>query len=371
MKIGIDTFGCDHGRSGIGSYFSSLVQNFNNNDEVEFELFGAEIDRYTYARDNNLSFESILLPDSPKAEKFWHHFLCNRFARKRKYDVMLFPASSTALPSHFGVPSVAVVNDIVSNLFASKTFSERLRLKRSLKKVNKIIAASQYIKKDLKRIGIKPEKIVVIHNGINHSMFYQVDLLNNDYIEINPFSIRRPYFIYSSTMSSSLKHHCDLIKAFELFKDKTGLPHRLVLAGGAGAATEDVKRTALESKYASDIFLTGYFPHETFPALYSGSEACVFPSEIEGVGLPVLEAMASGIPVACSNGGALTEVAGDKAILFNSENLNEIADAMEKICTDKKFRKSMIEQGVDWAKRFSWEKTAQETLEVLKSVVKK
>ncbi|MDY2843601.1 MAG: glycosyltransferase family 1 protein [Treponema sp.] len=370
MKIGIDTFECGHGRSGIGSYFSSLVQKFKNTDEITFELFGAEIDRYTYARENNLAFESVILPDNEKAEKFWHRFLCNHFGKKQKYDAMLFPAAANVLPCRFKIPSVAVVNDIVQNLFASKNFWERISLKHGLKKVDKIIAASNFIKKDLKKIGIKQEKIVVIHNGIDHSMFYQTDMFPNDFVEINPFSVKRPYFIYSSTMSSPFKRHSELIRAFDIFKKRTGLPHRLVLAGSEGANFAEVKKTALEAEFACDIFLTGYFPHETFPALYAGAEACLFPSEIEGVGLPVLEAMATGVPVACSKAGALSEVACEKAIFFDSTNLEEMADAMEKIATDKKLRKKLIVEGLEWSKRFSWEKTADETLEVLKSLEK-
>lgn len=368
MKIGIDTFGCGHGRTGIGSYFSSLVQKFQNSDDTTFEMFGAEIDRYTYARENNIAFESVILPDNNRAEKIWHRFLCNYFGRKQNYDVMFFPAAANFLPSHFRIPSVAVVNDIVSNLFDSKTFLEKSSIVHSLKKVNKIIAASNFIKKDLKKLGIKQDKIVVIHNGIDHSMFYQTDMLPNEFVEIKPFSVKRPYFIYSSTISSPLKRHCELIRAFDIFKRNTGLPHRLVLAGGKGENFQEVKKTTMEAEFASDIFLTGYFPHETFPALYSGAEACIFPSEIEGVGLPVLEAMATGIPVACSKEGALSEIAGDRAIFFDSTNLDEIAGSMEKISTDKALRKKLIVEGLEWSKKFSWEKTAEKTLDVLKNL---
>lgn len=368
MKVGIDTFGCDHGRSGIGSYLTSITQNFNNSSDVEFELFGAEIDRYTYARDNNLNFEAVVLPDTAHSEKLWHRFACNVFAQRQNYDVMLFPASVYALPSSFKVPSVAVVNDIVSELFKNKSFIEKFRIKHGLKKVDRIIAASSCIKKDLRKLGIKQDKIAVIHNGINHSMFYQRDLVEEDYVEINPFAIRRPYFIYASTMSSPLKRHCELIRAFSLFKKKTGLPHRLVLAGNDGDYSEEVKKEVFKSPYSTDIFITGYFPHESFPILYSGSEACIFPSEMEGVGLPVLEAMATGIPVACSKSGALQEIAGEKAILFDSTNIEEIASAMEKIATDKDFREKLVVEGVVWAKKFSWDITAEETLKVLKSL---
>ena len=371
MKIGIDTFGCEHGRSGIGSYISSLSQNFKNTDETQFELFGAEIDRYNFGQDSNIGFESVLLPDTEKAEKAWHFFLCNKFAKKQKYDALLFPASSYALPLVFSVPSVAVVNEIVSEIFATKNFSEKARIKLSLKKVNRIIAPSHFVKKDLKRIGINQNKITVVHNGINHSLFYPREVVGIESEMIKPFAIRRPYFLYASKMSSPLKRHVELIKAFEIFKKKSGLPHRLVLAGSEGECAESVKKAALISPFASDIFITGYFPHESFPALYAGAEGCLFPSEIEGVGLPILEAMATGIPVVCSKSGALQEIAGEKAILFDSTNFEEIADAIEKIATDTNLRKKMTKEGIAWANKFSWENTAQETLEVLKSVVKK
>lgn len=371
MKIGIDTFGCEHGRSGSGSYLSSISQKFQNTEDVKFELFGAEIDRYTYGRDSNIGFESVLLPDTERAEKGWHILVCNAFAKKQKYDVMLFPASTYAMPLVFPTPSVAVVNDIVSELFATKTLAERIRIKFCLRNVNKIIAPSMYVKKDLKRLGINQDKISVVHSGINHSLFYQREIITSEAEMIKPFAIRRPYFLYASTMSSPLKRHVELIKAFEVFKRKTNLPHRLVLAGSEGQCSEAIKKAAITSQYASDIFITGYFPHESFPALYAGSDGCLFPSEIEGVGLPVLEAMATGIPVACSKSGALQEIAGDKAILFDSSNIDDMAAGIEKIATDNKLRKKMIKEGIEWAQKFDWQQTADDTLEVLKSVINK
>lgn len=371
MKIGIDTFGCEHGRFGVGSYLSSISQNFQNTEENQFEFFGAEIDRYTYGQENNLDFASVILPDTDRAEKAWHLFLCNRFARRQGYDVLLFPAATYAMPFSFKIPSVAVVSGIVSELFATKTFAERVRIRRSLKRVNRIIAPSHFVKKDLRKLGISQGKITVVHNGINHSLFYPRELVTAESEMIKPFAIRRPYFLYASKMSSPLKRHVELIKAFEIFKKKTGLPHRLVLAGSEGDCAESIKKAALISPFASDIFITGYFPHESFPALYAGADGCLFPSEIEGVGLPVLEAMATGIPVACSKSGALQEIAGEKAILFDSASIEDMAAAIETITTDTARRKKMIREGIDWAKKFDWEQTARETIDVLRSVVRK
>ena len=89
------------------------------------------------------------------------------------------------------------------------------------------------------------------------------------------------------------------------------------------------------------------------------------PSTSEGAGLPVLEAMACGVPVACAKSGALPEIAGSHALFFNPDDLNETADAIEKIISDKDLRKKLLSGGIEWTKRFSWEKTALRTLEVL------
>ena len=372
MKVGIDTFGCGHGKSGLGSYLSSLTSHLINTEENSFELFGSEIDRYTYGADNGLLYNSVNLPDSRKAERIWHYMGANFFARKHKYNVVLYAAGSHYLPLYFKVPGVAVVNDVLSELYASDLIdSKTLRIIIGLKNASHIIAASQYIRKDLVKLGIPEEKITVIHNGIDHSEFYPRELLSPNLVDIKPFAIKRPYFIYASRMSSLTKKHVELIKAFSIFKEKTHLEHRLVIAGSEGEATEDIKQAILDSKYASDIFITGFFPREGFPMLYSASEGAIFPSVNEGVGLPVLEAMATGVPVACSNEGALPEFAGNNAIYFDSDNIEQMALVIEQLAMDSALRKKLIAGGIEWTKRFDWSKTAEKTIELLKKVAKK
>ncbi len=371
MKVGIDTFGCDHGKSGLGSYLYSLVQFLKNTDDVQYELFGAEIDRYTYGNDTDVPYKSISLPDSLTAERVWHLFAANRFAKRQKYDVVLYPAAAHMLPFFFGVPGVAIVNDLVSNIFSSqKDTKHEIHVKHSLNKAKKIIAASYCIKRDLERLGIRSDRIVVIHNGVDHSMFYPRELFSPSLVDIKPFAIQRPYFIYASRLSSPTKKHVELIKAFSLFKERTHLPHRLVLAGSEGGCSEEVHKAVFSSHSASDIFVTGFFPHESFPELYAGSDGCIFPSVTEGVGLPVLEAMATGVPVACSRSSALPEIAGDCAVYFDSDNIEQIADALTAFATNPKLKEELVAKGLEWSQRFSWEKTASLIQEVLQSVVK-
>lgn len=371
MKVGIDTFGCDHGRSGIGSYLHSLAANLPQLPDVEFELFGSEIDRYTYNSVREIPFKAVAVPDSLGAERFWHFFRLNKFFSSSGYDVVLYPAIERVLPLSFKIPGVTVVNSIVSNtLREDHDWALRMQMKKGLAKAQRVIAASQFVRKDLVRNGIDPDKIEVVHNGIDHRLFFPQLQIDAETVNIKPFAIKRPYFIYGSRLAGPDKKHIELINAFTLFKERTHLPHRLVLAGAEGPYSEAVHKAAFQSKASSDIFLTGFFPHESFPLLYAGADACIFPSVNEGVGLPILEAMATGIPVACARAGALPEMGGPAAIYFDSDNIEEIAAAMEKIVTDYAQREKMITSGIEWTKRFSWDNTVSMTIDVIKRVVK-
>lgn len=371
MKIAIDTFGCEHGRSGVGSYVTSLVKNLPKNTSHTFELFGSELDRYTYTSDHvATTYAGLSIPDSVSAERLWHFFSLQSFAKKNKYDAVLYPSGIHSLPLFFSIPGIAVVQEIVSEtLHRTNSFFEKKLILYKLKKVTKIIAASQYIRKDLVNLGIDSEKIEVIHNGLDHSLFYQHTELEGDTITIKPFSIKKPYFIYASRIHHPSKRHVELIQGFNIFKEKTKLPHRLVLAGSDGFDAKIVHDQAAASPFASDIFLTGYFPHENLSELYSCADACVFSSAAEGVGLPVIEAMATGIPVLCAKAGSLTEIAGDNALYFNPDIPLEIAQSLEHIVTDQKHKQKLVKTGLEWVKRFSWEKTAEKTIELIEHVV--
>jgi glycosyltransferase involved in cell wall biosynthesis len=372
MKVGIDTFGCDHGRSGLGSYLFSLASHLKGVESAEFSLFGTELDRYTYSSDNTIGYTSVALPENVLLQRAWHFFVADKFASSQNYDVVLYPAAARMLPVFFRTPGVASVNDIVSDFLTERQNRWcRCQVIAGLKHADRIIAASQYIRKDLERLGIPGERIAVVHNGIDHSAFYPRVLLSPDLVDIKPFAIQRPYFIYASRMSSPTKKHVELIKAFSLFKEKTKYPHRLVLAGSGGSYEEAVHKAALRSRSASDIFITGFFPHENFPELYSGSEGCIFPSVSEGVGLPVLESMATGVPVACAKSGALPEIAGNNALFFDADNIEEMAAVMQQLVENNEMRTRLITGGIEWTKRFCWSKTAEMTVSILREAAKK
>lgn len=401
MKIAIDTFGCDHGKSGFGSYIvyflsnlpeeltvvenpgvtinadtnktplsdNAIKNNLKKTDKtkkITVELFGTEEDRYTYTSGKDIPFSSTPMMNSPKAESLWHRRKIHKFIKKNGYDVVLYPAAGKILPLHFkDHTGIAIINSILSSELSEMSYFKKKSILKGLKNIQHIIAPSAYIKQDLIQLGINADKISVIHNGIDHKLFFPMLDLNDEIINVQPFAIKRPYFVYGSSLSTPEKKHIELIKAFELFKKNTGLPHRLVIAGNDGAYADQIHKVAFESEFASDIFLIGFFPHESFAKLYAGSEACLFPSVTEGVGLPILEAMASGIPVLCSDKGALKEAGGASAIYFNADDIDQISTCMQKIVEDKELRENVIADSIVWANEFNWEKTVKQTLALI------
>jgi glycosyltransferase involved in cell wall biosynthesis len=372
MKVGIDTFGCDHGHSGVGSYLMALINELQNVEDISFELFGEESDRLSFIpAGGKVTFYGLNV-NQKKSHRTWHQIKIDSIAGKQHYDAILYPAGSEVIPLFQHVPGIAVVNSVLSDLFrGSRNPFLKFAHITALKRTKAIIASSQFIRKDLISLGINPEKIEVIHHGIDHSRFYPRAELVDETVLIKPFSIKRPFIIYASRLQNAEKKHVELIKAFSVFKKQTGLPHRLVLAGDEGDYSDAVRKAAAASEFASDIFITGYFPHEHFPELYSCADACIFPSVTEGVGLPVIEAMATGIPVACAKAGSLPEIAGDCANYFNPDDIEDMAAAITAVVTDAKVRDKLIKAGFEWTKRFSWEKTAARTLEIIRKILAK
>lgn len=371
VKIGVNAFGCDHGRSGFGSYLKSFVRNISDFGRASIEIFGPEIDRYTYTADSDLiQYAGVPVSDSPAAEKWWHMLSCQSFVKKRGYNAVVFPAGASYLPAGFEIPAVVIIQSVFAGGKSGGELPSLSFLSRQqLKKASRIIASSKFVRDNLVGLHIPESLISVVYNGIDTGLFFPRVQSDVDSVLIHPFSIRRPYIIYASRVSYPHKCHVELVKGFSIFKERTGAPHRLVFAGVDGENADVVHREVFQSPYSSDILLTGYFPQENLPELYSAADACVFPSKIEGVGFPVLEAMACGIPVACSRSGALPEVAGDNAVFFDSDNPAEIADAIAKVVRlasgeNDSFRRELTEKAREWVSGYTWARCSMETIHI-------
>ena len=144
---------------------------------------------------------------------------------------------------------------------------------------------------------------------------------------------------------------------------------KLVIAGHWDSRYPEAMRLAEELDLRDQVIFAGPVAEGDLPALYSGAALFVFPSLYEGFGLPVLEAMACGVPVVCSNTSSLPEVAGDAALLADPSDVDALAVTMSQALASEELRQEMRQKGRVQAAKFSWEQTARETLAVYKQVI--
>jgi len=371
MKIGMDTFACDGGQSGVGMYLTHFLKRIPSSEAL-FELFGWEYDRYLYTDTaRNFDFIPQCSVQGNTANSLWHLYKYPKFAAFRQYDACFFPAAHRQLPKKSPCPTIGVIHDMVAywdNPKAKLNFNSFFRaiMPDSLRRLDMIIAVSEFVKKELiERAKVKESKIEVVLNGIDNTAFYPRQRNEESVVLIQPFSFKRPYVLCVSRIAHPIKNHVRLISAFGIFKEKTKYPHRLVLAGGDSTNAAAVKEAVAESPWRNDIFVTGHFPLKNLPELYAGADFVVCPSIYEGFGMGVLEAMACGVPVVCARAASLPEVAEHAALYFDPFDIDDMADRMVTVSTDRDIYNECRRLGLERAKAFSWEHCVDRTLQII------
>lgn len=226
-----------------------------------------------------------------------------------------------------------------------------------------ILTPSEYTRQDLHRVYKIPlHKMTVVHHGFNPDNFYPAP--KN---EASPRDV--PYF-YFVGRNEHKKNLVRMIEAFKLFKEKTGLKHKFVIAGSPGYGFDAIKAAyeQLPNTYKDDVEILGYISQDESTKLLRHAQALVFTTLFEGFGFPALEAFASGTPVITSNTTSMPEVVGDAALTVDPTKTEQITNAMTQIASDPELRQDLIKKGNEQYKKFSWEKAARETLAVLKKV---
>ena len=180
----------------------------------------------------------------------------------------------------------------------------------------------------------------------------------------------RPYALYVGTIQPR-KNLLRLIEAFARLTRQQNIGWDLVLVGRWGWLSEEYEKHVAANGLTGRVHFPGYLPDAAVAALMKKALFFTFPSLFEGFGLPVLEAHTTGVAVMCAKNSALPEIAGDAALLVDPENVDEIAAAMLRLSRDEALRQELIAKGYENVKRFSWEKAARETLEVLEEAAAK
>lgn len=269
------------------------------------------------------------------------------------------------------VPVVATIGDATPVKFPSHLLVQTsvLRAFTSLaaRFSRKIITFSECSKRDLIELyGLAPEKVSVIYCGYHREIFNPVPTDEASLeVLLNRFGIRRPYIFHHGTVQPR-KNFQRLIEAYDRVVNKNrDLDVRLVLAGSFGWQYEPIVRAGAALKGRSQVIFTGPLPDGELALLLKGSVASVIPSLYEGFCLPMVEAMACGVPTIASNASCLPEVSGGALRYFDPFSVEDMASAIEHVLEDRSVREQLARDGLKRASFFSWERCARETLELL------
>jgi glycosyltransferase involved in cell wall biosynthesis len=183
-----------------------------------------------------------------------------------------------------------------------------------------------------------------------------------------PKSPSDPRTILYVGRSDPYKNLQTLVRAFALVRGSSRLPIRLVVAGSPDPRYPEAANLARSLGLTETVRWTGYLPDEDLVALYQSADVLAHPSRYEGFGLQVLEAMACGIPVVCSNAASLPEVAGDAALMASPDDAEGFATLIGRVLSDPALAAELSARGIGQARKFTWERTAQETLTVFREV---
>jgi glycosyltransferase involved in cell wall biosynthesis len=296
--------------------------------------------------------------------RLWTHVRLSAEMLSHPPDVLFVP--SHVLPLAHPRRSAVTVHDLGHRRYPeAHTTAQRRYLEWStryhVRTAAHILADSAATAHDLVRIyDADPARITVAYLGIDPD--FRPARKEAARATASKYGLDGPYLLYVGT----LQPRKNLVRLIEAFAQMGDL--RLALAGKRGWMCDEILSRARELGIAHRVVFPGFVDEADLPALYSGALLFVMPSLYEGFCMPVLEAMACGTPVACSNASSLPEVVGEDAVTFDPHDVHDMAAAMNRGVTDNALRKELVARGLERVRRFTWQRCAEQVLDVLERV---
>lgn len=362
-KIFVCATAYDSGQSGISVYTNNVLMELAKEHRLEVMAFPGDIK--LLPESENLRYIKVSPCFSPPLiNMLWHLFILPWRLARKKYDFVLLPAGNRRLLRCCRLFTIAVVHDLSQYHVEQKydwfrMFYCKKILPFYLQRVNRVLAVSRSTATDLENFWKMPaSRILVNYNGFDRKVF------NSSPVDCAPalkkYGIaKKKYILYLSRIEHPGKNHLNLIKAYETLPAKLQAEYDLVLGGSFWPGAEAVKEYAEESAASERIRFIGFVEHQDLKALYQGASLYIFPSLFEGFGLSLIEAMACGVPTACSSTSSLGEIGGDAALLFNPEKVREISKALREILEKPDLRSRLVEAGFKRTAMFDWKKHAE------------
>jgi len=261
-------------------------------------------------------------------------------------------------------------HEFLPEFFSAKKLSRRDRdYRNSVAIADRVIAISQHTKWSLEsRYGVSSDKIDVVHLGIGPE--FHVVPKNSSLLKAvqTTHGLNRP-FMYYPAATWPHKNHLRLLTTLQILVQRYGFDGDLVLTGVSKQDNDQVRQEVKRLGLTDRVKFLGYLPYNELPCLYNLARLLVFPSLFEGFGIPLVEAMACGCPVVCSNVASIPEVVGDAGLFFNPESEEDMAKVIWDCWNDQDQLRQLRVRGVARAQQFTWAETARKTLEVYRRVL--
>ena len=369
MRLGINAYRLCGQRNGIGRYIEYMVQYWdkmlNATDRMTVYL-REPLGDYKYSVSSKTTFE-VLSP--PLKASLWENILLP--TQSRNIDVLFCPNGTVPL-IYPGKRVVAIhnVNEVQSGTnpwWYPYTWGMRYHL--SARGANAVIANSESVKREIQQYyGIVEDKIVVAPLGTDDCFRPIDDVECLRQVRISYFGDDRPFILWVGTMSKR-RNIPSLIQAFALLKKSENIPHGLLLLGG-NPQNIPIDEMARDLGIAGSVVQSDgvFIDHSEIVPIYNAAALFVSPSLYEGFSLTLCEAMACGVPVVATNGGAIAEIVGDAGVLIDEPTTDNLACAMSRILSDAHLSAELRRNSLQRSRLFTYENTAAITLNALRQV---
>lgn len=295
----------------------------------------------------------------PLLWNFWYDVKVSAVLRKYKTDVFVSCDGFCSLSSK--VPQCLVVHDLAflhypsfikkSHLLFYKKYTPKF-----LEKAKSVATVSEFSKKDiLEHYQVEPGKIDVVFSAAKE-IFHPVSEEEKRATK-NKYTEGKEYFVYAGAIHPR-KNLMTLLKAFSVFKKRQQTNMKLILTGRLAWKYESFTKSLKSYKYRNDVVMTGYVQEDELVKIIGAAHGLIYPSLLEGFGVPVLEAMLCNVPVITSANSSMQEIAKDAALYADADSHADIANKMMMLYKDENLQKQLIEKGRQVAGQYSWDKTA-------------
>ncbi|WP_447968235.1 glycosyltransferase family 4 protein [Nitrospira sp. M1] len=362
MKIVIAAWHLNDLNVGLGRYTRNVIEGLGRVDRNnEYDII-MPVKALNFPSYPNVHYRFCRYPVFKR--RFWEQFATMSVG---SYDLLHFPYDSCIALKQGKF--IVTIHDVKPLLYPKPnkhvnfySLMKLLYLPRPFETIDHVITVSDCSRNDIVRnLGVSEDRVTVIPQGVEQDIFTP---LTTDVVQEQP---EAPYVLCVAGADPT-KNVQSLILAFSLLPEKIRHGHQLLLVGDL-KKQDDLLRLAKEKGIEAQTVFTGVVSDEQLVRFYQHASVFVFPSLYEGFGLPVLEAMACGCPVVCSNTSSLPEVVGGAAKMVGPLDIPALEYAMREVLSDSTLRLSMRKAGLQRAKQFSWDQTATRTVELYERVV--